>query len=58
MIDIYHREYLLQDHLQRLHDEASRARLLKQLRGLSASRPWLSRLLARLIHRTPHPAAA
>ncbi|WP_161882110.1 hypothetical protein [Deinococcus alpinitundrae] len=47
-----------QARLSQLHQDASRARLVRQLRAQSVSRHWLSRLLDRLMHRQPRPAAA
>ncbi len=44
--------------LDQLHQDASRARLVKQSRTQSLSASWLSRLLDRLFHRQPRPAAA
>ncbi|GAA4021289.1 hypothetical protein GCM10022631_39250 [Deinococcus rubellus] len=47
-----------QARLDQLHQDASRARLLRQLRAQSGSSHWLSRLLGRLLHRQPRAAAA
>lgn len=47
-----------QARLDQLHQDARRARLLKQIRAQSASGHWLGRLLSRLLRRSPRPAAA
>ena len=47
-----------QARLSQLHQDANRARLVKQSCAQSGSAAWLSRLLGRLFHRQPRPAAA
>lgn len=47
-----------QARLSQLHQDATRARLVRQLRAQSVSVHWLSRLLRRLIYRQPRPAPA